>query len=153
MHWKTLTDTLHISVPLIDIQRSPTKREVASAAARVFDILRWFVPTVVWIKILLQKIWELGLEWDEQIPEQLCPSWEKWKTELPAITKKGILRRHYHADKEVVDTQLHSFSDASMSVYGGVVYLRIRYADTTISVCLVAAKTQVAPLKHQTIPK
>ena len=153
VYWKTLTDTLHISVPLIDIQGSPTKREVASAAARVFDVLGWFAPAVVWIKILLQKIWELGLEWDKQIPEHLCPSWEKWKTELPAITKKGILRRYYHADKEVVDTQLHGFSDASMSAYGGVVYLRIRYADTTISVSLVAAKTRVAPLKRQTIPK
>ena len=126
---------------------------MASAAARVFDVLRWFAPAVVWIKILLLKIWELGLEWDKQIPEHLCPSWEKWKTELPAITKKGILRRYYHADKEVVDTLLHGFSDATMSAYGGVVYLRIRYADTTISISLVAAKTRVAPLKRQTIPK
>ena len=34
-----------------------------------------------------------------------------------------------------------------------VVYLRIRYAETTISISLVAAKTWVAPLKCQTIPK
>ena len=29
VYWKTLTDTLHISVPLIDIQVPPTKRKVA----------------------------------------------------------------------------------------------------------------------------
>jgi len=40
-----------------------------------------------------------------------------------------------------------------MTAYEGVVYLRARYKDTTVSVKLVAAKTRVAPMKRQTIPK
>ena len=62
VHWNTHSDMLHVSTPAQGLGKLPTKREIASAAAQVFDILGWFAPTVVWVKILLQKIWKLGLE-------------------------------------------------------------------------------------------
>ena len=54
----------------IILERAPTKHEVASTAAKIFDVLGWFSPVVVWIKILLQ-IWEMGLGWDGTIPKYL----------------------------------------------------------------------------------
>jgi len=48
--------------------------------------------------------------------------------------------------------QLHGFSDASQTVYCGVIYLCTLHQDTTISVRIVTAKTKVAPLAGITIP-
>ena len=39
------------------------------------------------------------------------------------------------------------------SAYGGVIYLRTLYTDTSVSVTLLTAKTRVAPLKKLTIPR
>ena len=93
VHWNTHSDMLHVSTPAQGLDKLSTKREIASAAVQVFDILGWFAPTVVWVKILLQKIWKLGLEWDELIPEHLA--WKKWKHELQAVTEKGLPRCLY----------------------------------------------------------
>ena len=40
-----------------------------------------------------------------------------------------------------------------MKAHSGVVYLRVRYTDTSISVILICSWTHVAPLKPLTIPK
>ena len=43
--------------------------------------------------------------------------------------------------------------DASQAAYGAVVYIRTEYEDQTVSVCLVAARTKVAPLQCVSIPR
>ena len=49
--------------------------------------------------------------------------------------------------------QLHCFSDASERAYAAVIYLRSSYSDGHVDVNLIAAKTKVAPLKTQSIPR
>ena len=146
-------DNFFVSVPHLDFKQSPTKREIASSAAKVFDILGWFSPSIVLVKILLQRIWEMGTGWDEPVSDALAKSWNQWRQELPQILSKGIPRKLYDRGKEVLEIQLHGFTDASSAAYGGVVYVRARYADTSVSISLLTAKTKVAPLKKATIPR
>ena len=40
-----------------------------------------------------------------------------------------------------------------MAAYGGVIYLRARYTDASVTVTIFSAITRVVPLKKQTIPK
>ena len=131
----------------------PTKRQVASAVARTFDVLGWFAPATVTLKILLQKIWERKLGWDETIPTELEGVWSAWKEELPLLTQQAIPRRHSQSEQEVIDRQLHGFCDASTAAYGGVIYIRTLHADTSVSIALITAKTRVAPLSGLTIPR
>nr|XP_043067308.1 uncharacterized protein LOC122321443 [Drosophila bipectinata] len=49
--------------------------------------------------------------------------------------------------------ELHAFSDASTKAYAAAVYCRCRNKDGTYSVSLMAAKTRVAPLKQQSLPR
>ena len=57
------------------------------------------------------------------------------------------------ASNQVHSRQLHGFCDTSLRAYGGVVYPRTLYTDTTISVSIVMSKSRVAPIKPQTIPR
>ena len=129
------------------------KREITSVLARVFDVLGWFTPAIVFVKILLQKLWELKLGWDDPIPDHLKVTWKRWTGELSSITEKPIPRKLFALSSEVVDLQLHGFSDTSMAAYGEVIYLRAHYTDASVTVTIISTKTRVAPLKKQTIPK
>ena len=57
VYWNTQTDMLHVSTPELKPQDVPTKWEITSVLARVFDVLGWFAPAIVFVKILLQKLW------------------------------------------------------------------------------------------------
>ena len=51
------------------------------------------------------------------------------------------------------NTQLHVFADASEKAFGAVAYIRARLTNGRIIVQLLCAKTRVAPLKQQTLPR
>lgn len=146
VHWNTELDTMYVATPTLTPITGPTKRQIASGVAKTFDLLGWFAPAVIVLKILLQKLWKLGMAWDDPVPDDIANAWRSWQDELPYIANHPIPRHYFRADKQRVQTQLHGFSDASNVAYGGVVYLRTMYQDTSTSVSLVCSKTKVAPL-------
>ena len=117
------------------------------------DILGWFAPAIVTIKLLLQKLWQLQLDWDHLVPNDIAQDWRTWREELPLLTDHAIPRCYYSRSKKRLSTQLHGFCDASQLAYAGVVYLQTVYTDTTTTISLVTSKTKVAPLKTLTIPR
>lgn len=153
LHWSTTDDSLHVATPEVDVMEKATKRRVASAVARVFDVLGWFTPSTLPAKVLLQEAWSLKLGWDQLLPEPLQQRWFAWVKELHFITTHPVPRRFGLSDRVVVTKQLHGFSDASTLAYGGVVYLRTFHSDVEVTVDLVASKTKVAPLKQRTVPR
>ena len=44
---------------------------VVSDIAKSVDVLGWFSPTIVKVKILLQQLWELKVDWDSPIPQHI----------------------------------------------------------------------------------
>lgn len=112
----------------------------------------WFAPAILPIKILLQRLWSLHLDWDEIIPTDLAESWRTWRDQLKDLSNHPIPRRLYLSETPILKLQLHGFADASSVAYGGVVYLRVMFVDTTVSVSLVVAKSRVAPIKSLTNP-
>ncbi len=153
IHWNTRTDCFHVATLTLTSDDHPTKRKIASNVAKTFDLLGWFSPSIIVIKILLQKLWKENLGWDEPVPEQLAQEWELWKKQLPLITEHSIPRYHHTIGKKVRSLQLHGFSDASDVAYAGVVYLRTVYDNTDVSITLLYSKTRVAPLSKSTTPR
>ena len=145
VHWDTDLDNLYVATPTLTPITGPTKRQIASGVAKTFDLMGWFSPSVIVLKILLQKLWKLGNDWDDPAPEDIATAWRSWQDELTYITNHPIPRYYFEAGKQRVQTQLHGFSDASILAYGGVVYLRTLYHDTSTSVSIVCSKTKVAP--------
>ena len=113
VHWHTVEDTLHVATPSLQPDDLPTKRQVASDVARTFDILGWFAPAIVTIKLLLQKLWQLQLDWDHLVPNDITQDWRTWREELPLLTDHAIPRCYYSRSKKRLSTQLHGFCDAS----------------------------------------
>ena len=74
---------------------------------------------------LLQRLWELKLEWDDPVPQMIEDVWSQWRKELPSLTTLPIPQCYQPKDFPVTSFQLHGFSDVSEEAYTGVVYLRL----------------------------
>ena len=155
LEWNTKSDEFCLTVnnvPPPDPCRV-TKRALVSDIAKTFDVLGWFSPTIIKMKILLQKVWELKVDWDDSIPDSIRDIWLKWRTELFSFANKSLPRCYYPKEAHIVSFQLHGFSDASEDAYAAVVYLRMVDTQNNVYVSLVMSKTKVAPIKRLTIPR
>ena len=71
LHWDTKKDTLHVSTPILAAGDKPTKRKIASDVAKTFDLLGWFAPCTIMVKVLLQDLWRLKLAWNDSVPDAM----------------------------------------------------------------------------------
>jgi hypothetical protein len=83
-----------------EFDSDPTKRDLASLLARIYDILGFIAHFTVRGKILLQKIWRAKISWDDKL----------------STTRKLVFRS---ADK----IQLHVSCDAGDEAHGVVAHL------------------------------
>ncbi len=52
-----------------------TRRQVLSLIASLFDPLGFLAPFLVRAKIILQRIWQLGVAWDDCLPQEITTHW------------------------------------------------------------------------------
>ena len=116
-------------------------------------MLGWCSPAIITPKILLQRLWEERLSWDDAIPQAINNVWQKWIGEIDEFRRYSIPRNYFAQRTGIETVQLHGFSDASETAYAGVVYLRGLGKNNEIYTSLVMAKTKVAPIKRMTIPR
>ena len=153
VEWNTSTDEFGLAIPEFSPDVTVTKRRIVSDVAKIFDVMGWFSPAVAKMKILLQRLWEIKLDWDDPIPESVHQVWTRWRDELPLLATVHIPRCYSPLKHTIVSTQLHGFSDASEEAYAGVVYLRIEYSDERVHTSLIISKTKVSPIKRLSIPR
>jgi hypothetical protein len=152
LEWNTSLDCFRLTISQLSPEIT-TKRSVVSNIAKIFDIFGWFSPTTIKMKILLQCLWEMKLDWDDEAPSSIQSTWSRWRNELTVLYDCHIPRYYFPKDVDIVRYQLHGFSDASEDAYAGVAYLRGEDNQGGIHVRLVMAKTKVSPLKRLTIPR
>ena len=54
LEWKTCSDQFHLTISQSIMPDVLTKQVLVSDIARIFDILGWFSPIVIEVKVLLQ---------------------------------------------------------------------------------------------------
>lgn len=148
--WSPKFDKLSIKVTSTP---SPvtTKRQLLSEVSKLFDPLGWIAPAIIKIKILMQKLWLAGLEWDEPLPSPIMNGWIEFQTQLPSIELIRIDRWIRTLPQNPIE--IHGFSDASEKAYAAAVYVRVKINDRNWAIHLIAAKTRVAPVKQITVPR
>lgn len=101
---KPVSEVFYMSMHVVYKRSSSTTRMRA-----VFDGM----------KILLQRIWELFVNWDDPIPDCILPIWNQWRSELSQLVGISILRCHYPKNAVIVTFQAHGFSDALENAFAG----------------------------------
>lgn len=153
IEWSASEDYFRLTVGEAPSSDSLTKRKLVSEIAKIFDVLGWFAPCIVSMKILLQRVWERKTDWDDLVPFDIKEAWEQWRSELDTLSTVRLSRCYYLKSSKIVDTQLHGFSDASEDAYAGVVYLRSVDESNHVHISLVTSKTKVSPIKRLSIPR
>lgn len=130
-----------------------SKRNVLKKVASLFDPLGFLAPYIVRAKILLQKMWSCGLDWDQPLDVELKTEVMDWFSELGDVSKIEIPRCIRLSTEKLLSMSLHVFADASADAYGAVAYARCVYDSGHLSSRFVCSKTKVSPLASTSIPR
>ena len=63
------------------------KRGILSAVSSLYDPLGFVFPLFLEAKTILQRLWNLNLGWDDEIPEESQKRRNRWKCELSALSR------------------------------------------------------------------
>ncbi|XP_076301775.1 uncharacterized protein LOC143219850 [Lasioglossum baleicum] len=149
--WNPSEDNIIYETNLPDSKPRITKRLILSEIAQLFDPLGLLGPVIIQAKIIMQELWKTHCEWDEVVPQSIYYSWIRFRDQLRVLNQFSI--RRPLLIKNHTDCQLHGFCDASESAYGACIFVRVTMGNMQHSVNLLCAKSRVAPIKTQSLPR
>uniref|UniRef100_A0A8D8RLR2 Integrase catalytic domain-containing protein n=1 Tax=Cacopsylla melanoneura TaxID=428564 RepID=A0A8D8RLR2_9HEMI len=149
MSWNAKNDFLHFKI--MDNDKPCTKRGILSAVLSIYDPMGLLGPLVLWVKLLIREICILKLDWDASPPDHILEAWFSFKNQLMVL--EGLeFPRHIGVGLSC-EFQLVGFCDASQVGYGAIIYSRVKLPNGNVIVKLICAKSKVAPLKVESIPR
>ena len=89
------------------------------------------------VKLILQQLWKISLDYDEKIPLNLKNRWLKWLQTLKNIEKVKLPRWYGFSFKNIKNIELHVFVDDSSCAYGTVALIFVLYKHKTLNICLL----------------
>lgn len=150
--WTPSIDELSFKIDMkaFYASKSSTKRQLLSDASKIFDPCGYLSPITIKAKIAMQDIWKSGTDWDSVIPREIQCNWNVYMNELPLIEKIKIKR--WFNTTVTSNISLHGFCDSSEKAMACAIYI-IQKTNNESTSMLVCAKTKVAPIAAQTIPR
>ena len=132
-----------------------TKRQVLSKMASVYDPRGHIAPYTVRARLMFQELCVLGIDWDDQLPQEQEQKWLAWFQELESLSEVKIPRCFKSTERPAGEAVLsiHTFTDASAHATAATCYVRAEYPDGHTKITLVYARARAAPLKKTSIPK
>ncbi|XP_037799460.1 uncharacterized protein LOC119594502 [Penaeus monodon] len=110
-------------------------------------------PFILIGKRILQTLCQDGVDWDDDISDDLKQQWRRWRDDLIKLKELKIPRCYKPEEfRKVKSIELHHFSDASQNGYGQCSYLRQVSEEGQVHCALVMSKSRVTPLKPITVP-
>lgn len=152
IQWNSREDAFQYSIPIAPKSSTVTKRTMLSSIAQIFDPLGLLGPVIISAKILMQRLWQLQIDWDQSVPLEIHTKWTEYQAELQALNHLKIPRKIINKSVDS-DIEIHGFSDACQEAYGACIYIRCSNRDGTHSTQLICSKSRVAPLKNISLPR
>ena len=147
IQWNSGLDHFRLTVAEIPKADNLTKRLLVSDIAKTFDVLGWFSPSIIKINILLQRIWELKIDWDASLPSEIETTWLQWRTEPISSLWKA------HSSMllpQAISHRIRATTRVFRCLRGSLCYFRMVDSLQRIHTSLVA---KVAPIKRLTVPR
>ena len=94
-----------------------TKRAFLTGTTTLFDPLGLLSPYVIRAKIILQEMWESGVDWDDLIEESLSRKAQEWFEELSELPRLCV-PRCFRTELGVKKITLHTFTGPSQQAHG-----------------------------------
>ena len=150
--WRPRSDCLSFctSQPVPEVV---TRRWLLSTVAAIFDPLGLAAPIIVQAKIKMKDAAVEGFDWDDVLPQDHQSWWALWFQRLDALNQVKVPRCLFPNEQALVGSELHTFVDASEEAFAAAVYLRNVYADGSVVLRLVIAKSKLASRKSLSVPK
>ena len=156
--WNSKTDNLTFKIGADILEKTSaeeiklTKRSILSYIARIYDPIGIAAAFIIRAKIGLQRLWQLGLGWDDDLPTEVCNEWMTMFDQFRKLNEVTFPRSL--TPTEVIGAAiLCIFSDASRDAFGTCTYVRWEVSEEKFDVRFLAAKSRVAPLKELSIPR
>lgn len=151
IYWDTKTDIFQYLITYKDLKKPITKKVILSTIATIFDPLGLICPCIIRGKLFLQRLWQLKIDWNEEIPGDFQDIWRDFIDTLTDINKIQI-PRHVILTKPS-RLYLHGFSDGSEVAYGACIYI-VSTDDSGHSLSnLICSKSRVSPIKTISLPR
>jgi hypothetical protein len=122
-----------------------SKRTLLSLVCSIFDPLGILAPFLVRARILIQTLWQMGVEWDTTLGSDIAALWAQLIAELDMIEEFRVMRKYWPPRFEPIHTSLHVFGDSSEKAYAAVCYIRVVSYSGEIHVSYVMSRMRVAP--------
>lgn len=153
--WNPNSDTLHFPINISPSQNYDntiiTKRYIMSNAFKIFDPLGLLSPCIMQAKLMLKKLWQLKVDWDEPVPSDIRSAWIEFSKGLSTLVTFQIPR--LVLCDSPCHIEMHTFSDASLAGYGVCIYLKTTNSYGIAMVRLLCSKSKVGPVKPTTVPR
>jgi hypothetical protein len=150
MHWLPQEDLFSFRVDVTNYRH--TKRSILATIARLWDVLGFVSPCILYAKLILRKLWIQRLDWDSPLPVDVLELWTDFIGQLRLLENVKI-PRHVGVFHKNCRFSLIGFADASEKAYGAVIYTHVQYESGSNCVKLLCAKSRVAPVKTVSIPR
>lgn len=152
LHWDRAKDSIQYTLQLPNRGNFATKRTLLSDFSMLFDPLGWLAPSLIIPRLLMQKVWMHGVDWDDALPDDINTLWQKVRLQLVNLSEIS-LPRWIGCSTSDKHHSLHCFCDASEKAYAAAIYLRIERDNGDVLSHLIAARSRVSPLKKVSIPR
>ena len=133
--------------------REYTKRQVIKEYSSLYDPIGFSLPYVIQARIIFTMCWDLKLDWDQKIPENIAKLWSEWLKGLRHLHKFKIKRCLIPEPQETTDLKAVIFCDASSDSYGAVAYIWTCTKSEKTHTRLCMARCNLSPRHKLTIPR
>ena len=100
-----------------------TKRMILSQIARIYDPVGFTAAFLINAKIGLQQLWQKGLDWDQELPEEIYQDWAQLFEQMRYLCEIKF-ERCLTPSGAIGSPTLCVFSDASDEAFGACAYVR-----------------------------